>query len=554
MWASLKIPARWALVASLAAATTTACGHHAASGGGKTTLRLAAVASGPFTEQFNPLLQASKDNAGDTQVYMYEPLLMNEYKTAQAKPWLVSSFTWSDKGKTLTLKLRPGLKWSDGQAMTAEDIAYTFELMRKNEALNFLTLPLAGAAAPAPDTAVVKFSQPGYQYEWWDTTPVPEHAWRSVSDPVTYTNPHPVVSGPFTLESFSSQVITLKQNTYHWGTAPKVQKLQFLAYDSASSMVSALRAGQVDWITPQVANPASIAKLAPSQIGYWTTPMSPAIIYLVPNAGQYPLDQAPVRLAISQAIDRGRVSQLAFGGLNGPVESPTALDLANRAALVPADYRGLKFGAGDPDQAKKTLEAAGFTMRGGMFSAPNGKAVQLSITVPTSSPYGDLVRAATVMAEQLKAAGIEVTVKSEAPTAWRKDIGLGHFQLALRAAGGNLAVYGLYNTIFDQHLTPVGKTATLNFERYSNPQAQQYLDQFAAAAQGSPEEAKSAGALAKLMVEQAPVIPLFHVTYFALWRTDRFTGWPSDSDPYALPIGGHINALKVALAVAPPGT
>jgi hypothetical protein len=44
---------------------------------------------------------------------------------------------------------------------------------------------------------------------------------------------------------------------------------------------------------------------------------------------------------------------------------------------------------------------------------------------------------------------------------------------------------------------------------------------------------------------------LFHVTYFALWRTDRFTGWPSDANPYAVPIGGHVNAVKIALAVAP---
>jgi peptide/nickel transport system substrate-binding protein len=544
---------RWAGRGVLAAfvAAASACTANAGVGGSSpaTTLRLAAVASGPFTQQFNPLLQASKDAAGDAQVYMYEPLLMDDYAHGTSKPWLVTSYRWSDDGKTLTLKLHPGMKWSDGQPLTATDVAYTFELMRQQAALNFYGLPLAGASAPNPDTTVVKFSAPAFQYQWWATTPVPKHMFASVKDPVTFTNPHPVVSGPFVVKSFSPQVITLDRNTHYWGPAAKVQHLQLLSYDSASSMVSALQAGQVDWITPQVSNPASIVKLDPSKIGYWTTTMSPADIFLIPNDSQYPLSLAPVRRAISQAIDRGSVSKLAFGGLNSPVESPTGLDLNTRGRLVPAQYRDVKFGGADPAQAAQTLAAAGFSKHNGVFTASNGKSLQFSITVPTSSPYGDLVRAATVMASQLKAAGIEATVKSEAPLAWKDDIALGHFQLALRGAGGSLSPYTLFETIFDQHLQPLGKSAKQNFERYKNPQAGQLLNRYAATASGSAAEAAAAGGLATLMVQDAPVIPLFRVSYFALWRKDRFTGWPSNANPYALPIGGHINSLKVALAV-----
>ena len=542
---------RGLLAVALVAGASACTAHDAGGGGGDAALRLAAVASGPFTNQFNPLLQASKDAAGDAQVYLYEPLLMNDMKRATAEPWLVSKYTWSNGGKTLTLKLRPDLKWSDGRPLTAEDVAFTFELMRQHDALNFYTLPLAGASAPASDTAVVTFTRPAYQDEWWDTTPVPKHVWSSVPDPVKYTNPNPVTSGPFTLKTFTSQVITMQRNPHYWGKAPKVQTLQLLSYDSANSMVSALRGGQVDWITPQVSDPARIAKLAPSKIGYWVTDMSPATIYLVPNNAQYPLSLAPVRHAISQAIDRGNTSKLAFGGMNGPVESPTGLDLGKWAKLIPAKYRDVTVGSGDPAEAKKTLESAGFTLKDGIFTTPSGTPLRFTITVPTSSPYGDLVRAATVISQQLKATGIDVTVKSEAPVAWRTDIGKGEYQLALRAVGGNLSIHGLYNTIFSQKLKPVGKTAKQNFERYKNPQAQQLLDRYAASAPGSLEESAAAGGLAALMVEDAPVIPLFHVAYFGLWRSDRFTGWPSDGNAYALPIGGHINAVKVALAVSP---
>lgn len=545
--------ARALLTAVLVVSTAGACVAHAGGqNADKTTLRMAAIANGPFTRQFNPLLQASKDSSGDSEVLIYEPLLMNDMKHSTAAPWLAKSFAWSSQGKVLTIKLRTGVKWSDGQSMTAEDVAFTFDLMRKNPALNFYTLPISGASAPAADTAVITFSQPAYQYEWWDTPTVPKHVWASIADPVTYTNDHPVGTGPFTLKSFSSQAISLSRNASYWGSAPKVQTVQFLAYDSASSMVAALRSGQVDWITPQLSDPAGVAKLAPSKIDYWATTLSPTIIYLYPNDSQYPLNQAPVRLAMSQAIDRGSVSKLAFGGQNGPVESPTALDLASRAKLIPSQYRDVRFGSGNPSQAKRTLTSAGFVLKSnGMFDAPDGKSLHLTITVPTSSTYGDQVRAAIVISQQLKAAGIASTVKSETASAWRKDVGLGHFQLSLRGLGGNLSVYGLYNSIFDQNIKPIGKTAMLNFERYQQPQARQFLQQYAASAPGSPAEATAAAGLEGLMVHEAPIIPLFHVTYLGMWRTDRFAGWPSDGNPYALPIGGHINALKVLLAVRP---
>jgi peptide/nickel transport system substrate-binding protein len=540
-------------VAIAAALFLSACSASSGGSGDGTVLQMAASADGPFTQQFNPLLPAPQVASGYSWEMMYEPLMMNDIAHDQARPWLAQSYAWSNGGKTLTIKLRDGIKWSNGQPMTAADVAFTFTVLQKNKALNFYGLPLAGATAPSADTAVVTFTKPAYQYLWWNTYPVPEAQWKSVTDPVKYTNPKPVATGPYVLKSFTSQVITLERNPYYWGSKPTVPTVRFVAYDSDNSMISALEAGQVDWITTS-SDPRPIAQRDPTKIGYWATSPSTAQIFLYPNDNSYPTNQAPVRLALSKAIDRPAISRLVFNGYNPAIQSPTGLDPATQGKYIAARYQSLRIGGADPNGAKQTLIAAGYKLGGdGIFTTPQGNELRLTLTVPSTNPYGDWVRAAQVMAGQLKAAGIGVTVQTESQPAWRTDTELGHYQLTLRALGGVIPVYDLYNRIFAQSVAPVGTVAKTNYERYTDPSAGALLRNLADAAPGSPEETAALAGLQKLMVEQTPIVPLFHITGIGMWRTDRFTGWPSQANPYAVSIGNHVNAEEVVSALKPAG-
>ncbi|MBT8159712.1 ABC transporter substrate-binding protein [Arthrobacter sp. GN70] len=545
-----------ALVAS-ASMLLAACSSPAKTAGAdELTVRVAAGATGPFTSQFNPLLNASKDASGNSSYVIFEPLMVDDVANSQSKPWLATSGDWSNGGKTLTIKLRNDVMWSDGQPMTGEDVAFTFRLMGKYPALNFYGLPVASATSPDPATTVVTFTKPAFQYLWSNTTPVPEHLWKDVADPVKYTNPQPVGTGPFALKSFSPQAITLERNSHYWGEQPKVNTAQYLAFDSESSMLAALQAGQVDWITTGTADPAAIAKQAPSKIGYWSTNPSPAMIFLYPNDAQAPTNDAHLRLAISEAIDRAKVSKLAFGDKNAPAESPTGLDPKSRAKSIAPEYKDLTFSSAGAEAAKQTLISAGYTAgTSGTFTAPDGKPLQLTLTVPTTNPYGDWVRAGQAIAADLAAAGIPTTLKTEAQPAWHTDTSNGNYQLTLRALGGILPVYDLYSRIFSQNeLTPLGKSANVNYQRYTNPQAGKLLADFADSAPNSAGETTALAGLEKLMVSQAPIIPLFHISGVGMWRTDRFTGWPSQTDQYAVPTGNHNNAEEVLTAIRPAGT
>lgn len=518
------------------------------------TLKVTAGASGPFTDNFNALIASSSSASGFAAYAIFEPLLQEDFGSGKTRPWLVSSYTWGPDGKTLTLKTKEGVKWSDGETFTAKDVAFTFNLMNANPAFNAVSLPLTGAEATDNTTAVIHFSKPAYQVMWWRTETVPEHIWKDVQDPVKYANPKPVGTGPYMLKSFTPQAITLQKNPYYWQAGGNFSTVQYLAADSSSSMIANLQSGGVDWIGTAGIDGATVKKLAPNTIDYWNTTINPSVALLLPNFAHAPLDQLPVRKAIDIALDRDEISKIGTAGLNAAVESPTGMDVKTRGDMIAASYSDQKYGKADPDAAKKTLTAAGYQLGpDNVFVSPNGQRLEFKLTVPTTYPQADLFGMTRVMVPELAAAGIKVTVKSEQQQAYLKDVEMGNYELTMRTNGGTPSVYDFYNRIINQQPinAPAGTGTQLNYERYPNSNAPALLSAYAAAAPGSKQEQSAIGAIQKVMVEDLPGLPLVFSGGAGMWRTDRATGWPSASDPYAAPVPGSVNAELVLLKLSP---
>ena len=520
------------------------------------TLRVTAGASGPFTDNFNALIASSSSASGFAAYAIFEPLLQEDFNSGKTRPWLATSYTWGPDGKTLTLKLREGVKWSDGAPFTAKDVAFTFNLMQANPAFNSVALPLSGAEAPDDTTAVIHFSKPAYQVMWWRTETVPQHIWKDVQDPVKFTNTKPVGTGPYMLDTFTPQAITLKKNPNYWQAGGKFSTVQYLASDSSSSMIANLQAGGVDWIGTTGVDGGTVKKLAPNAIDYWNTTINPSVALLLPNFAHAPLDQLPVRKAMDVALDRDQISKVGTGGLNAPVVSPTGLDVKTRSDLIAPEYSALKYGKADPGQAKKILADAGYRLGSdNVFVSPNGQRLEFSLTVPTTYPQADLFGMTRVIVPELAAAGIKINVKSEQQQAYVKDVEIGNYELTMRTNGGTPSVYDFYNRIINQQ--PVGAAAgtstQLNYERYPNSKAPALLSAYASAAPDSKEEQSAVGAIEKVMLDDLPAMPLVFSGGAGMYRTAQATGWPSESDPYAAPVPGSVNAELVLLKVAPKG-
>lgn len=538
---------------ALVVLVVTGCASEAGAGG--TTLTVAATASGPFTRQFNPLLVANASNSGFANSVLFEPLMMDDFAHDTNRPWLVTSFSWGNGGRSLTLNVRSGLKWSDGQPLNASDVAFTFNLMRENKALNAQALPLAEATAPTSTQVVVSFTQPAYQVMWWRTTPVPRHQWTTVTDPTKFTNPDPVSDGPFMLTNFTAQTITMVRNPHYWQSGqPKVDTLRYVSYDSSDSMIAGLESGQVDWISAPVTDPQLIKQHSPVQIDYWLTKPNSAMVYLLPNGDQYPTNQAPVRTAISQALDRQAISAEGLGGQNQPAESPTGLDVQAKASQIAPEYANVRYGKGDPAAARQTLSKAGYRLGpDGIFRTPTGTPLNLTLTVPASTPYGDWIRAGQVIAGQLRPVGINVTLRTESEPSWNSDVDLGNYQLSMRAIGGTTDTYDLFDRLFSQKATAPGKPSLRDWERYHDPTAGTLLRDYADSAPGTQAEAQARNGLEQLMVDQIPVVPLFFTAGVGMWNTSVFSGWPSADNPYAVPVGNSPNAEMVVARVAAAG-
>jgi peptide/nickel transport system substrate-binding protein len=153
-----------------------------------------------WVRNFNPF---SPDARGATGTAIYEPMMIYNKSTGKNVPWLATEFTWSADNTVLTFKLRQGVKWSDGQPFTAKDVVFTFDLLKNNEALagtasGILNEYVESLTAPDDYTVEFKFKMvytPAF-YDLANEIIVPEHIWKDVQDPQTWTNDNPSRYGP----------------------------------------------------------------------------------------------------------------------------------------------------------------------------------------------------------------------------------------------------------------------------------------------------------------------------------------------------------------------
>src|SRR4051794_12013782 len=187
--------------------------------------------NGTQTENHNPFAGTSSANALGYKWVIFEPLMQwNPVKPADpATPWLASSVKWADDYKSADVTVRDNAKWSDGQALTADDVAYTFTLLKTKEALNANAIPFDQITVSG-STVHVTFTSPQFvnQNKIMANTPiVPKHVWEKIADPTTDTLKDPVGSGPYTLKSFTQAGVTLDLRTDggYWQDLPKVKEL-----------------------------------------------------------------------------------------------------------------------------------------------------------------------------------------------------------------------------------------------------------------------------------------------------------------------------------------
>jgi len=235
-----------ALLVALAAPAS--AGTRPVAAGANSIFPMTTEASGPFPDTFNPFDISTY--AGEIGSLIYEPLYQENYAKLQPIPWLATAYAWSNGGRTITFTIRRGVKWSNGQPMTAADVAFTFNLEKQYPAADISGATIASVSTTATSEVVVNFTGPSYaDLQGILGTPiVPQAIWSRVTNPVTFEDSDPVGTGPYVIKSFSPEVITVTRNPYYW--QPKLAKfpeVQAVQEDTNASVEASLEAGTLDW-------------------------------------------------------------------------------------------------------------------------------------------------------------------------------------------------------------------------------------------------------------------------------------------------------------------
>lgn len=534
----VKIPAvALGLAAALALTACSGGGDDSGStgtGGGGAALTIAKPDGAIATESNNPWVgDASGMKLGYINAIL-EPLgIVNLVDpTADVTPWLAQEITWNDDYTAVDLVAREGVTWNDGEDFTADDIAFTFTLLRDNPELDNAALGIQDVTVDG-STVTITFASSMYvkQDKVLHKLIVPEHVWKDVADPTTDENLEPVGTGPYTLTQFSSQSVELTARDDYWGGDLAVPTLYYVSYNDNTALTTALANGEADWAQAFIPNVQSAYLDKDEDNVYWAA-AGLGIDAMFVNTETKPFSDVAFRQAMNLVVDRTKHQQIAREGGVPELTSVTGLPTPAGDAFISDEYADQSYEV-DVDAAKDVLTEAGYTWDGDALVDPDGTPVTFTLSVPQG--WSDYVTGISLIADSAAELGVEATVDTPDSDTWWAMKGEGDFQAILHWTDTGATPYDLYSDIMDgRWLRPMGETADFNFGRFDNAEATAALTTYATATDDDAR-ATALAAVQKIFVEQVPALPIGTRPFIAEYNTRSYVGWPGEDDPYANP-------------------
>jgi peptide/nickel transport system substrate-binding protein len=509
--------------------TVPALGANLKAGG---TVTIANESGATWNCQFNPLTTDQQEANG----IVYESLLyINPLQdTAAPTPLLASTYSWNSNDTQLTFQVRSGVKWNDGTAFSAADVAYTFNLLKQYNALDTFSLwssPSSGGAgltsvSATGSTVTMTFSANAsvYFYDVANMVPiVPEHVWKTIGNPANYTDTKPVGTGPFEVSNCSADNIKYTANPSYWmPNEPHVQTVNYPAYLSNDPANNDLASGKDNWGGQYIPNINNFYLSKSTNFHIWSPPVSN--VSLIPNMAQGPTANLQVREAIAYALNRAQIASIGEQGEEQAanqtgVINPTFGAYFNQSALSSSGYD-----AANLTKAAQLLSQAGYST-----SHP------LSLTVKNTTGYSDWDADLQVVKQELAGIGINLTTQDEANNTFTSDLQNGNFQLAFYGPpGGPTPYYELHLMLDSANMQPLGQAAQGDYGRYKNTTVDQLFGQYAAATSAADQES-AIKQISTYMINDVPLIPVVEAVDWYQYSTADLQGWPSAADPYAQP-------------------
>jgi peptide/nickel transport system substrate-binding protein len=367
-------------------------------------------------DSMNPITSFSTQGVEIFQL-VYDKLIGYDAALKPA-PELAKEWSYSKDGKTLTFKLRGNALWHDGQPVTAEDVLFTYQLIKDKQLGEYAQWlnHMASISSPSAGTVVLLFDQPQAFNPGLAIPILPKHIWGSMTadDIEKFPNDKPIGSGPYRfLEWKNGASLSLERNPSYWGTAPMAEKIIYVLYGNEDIMAQAIKSGDIDMVTempPTIWDGMKDAK----NVKLVSLP-SFSFHHIGINVDREPkskgnplLRDKVIRQALSWALDRNQLVQLALAGHGVQGDTIIPIGMTDWHYPIP-DAKRMN---GDPERAKKMLADAGYVDKNGdgVLESATGQRLEFRL-LATQSVSVD-VRAAGLFKDAAAKVGIKLDLQT----------------------------------------------------------------------------------------------------------------------------------------------
>jgi peptide/nickel transport system substrate-binding protein len=457
-------------------------------------------------------------------------------------PWLATGGRWTSR-TTYVMTIRQGVKWTDGQPLTARDVAYSFNLLKIPTHAQHPLWTDTGLKSlrVAGNTVVFTFAgRPAYQefdFYRFNVAIVPQHIFKSYSKTDIATgnleDPSKIVgTGPYRYQSgfgAASETVVWVKSPSWWATkalglnvAPRY--IVDIKNGTNAAALANLLAGNIDLFNnfaPKSAIKGQFKTFfdrAPYHLGANTT-------WLFPNTTRKPLNDKQFRKALAFSINMNQILDKAYQGLVSKASPTGLLPIWNKWVdqKVVKQY-GFSY---NPARAKALLAAAGYKdVNGdGYVENKDGSKIDLQIIVPNG--WSDWMTSIQVIADSAKQVGIKLTPAYPEYGTLVDDRGHARYDLLLgndRQMSNTPWTY--YQYIYN--LPILENQATMNYERFTDQTAFNLTQQLNRTPSTNPKAYQAVmSKLQQRFLQDLPVIPLWYNGMWAMFNTKYWTGWPS---------------------------
>ena len=408
-------------------------------------------------DTINPILTKNK-NVQDISKLIYEPLvnLSSDYK---AEPCLATEWA-KESDNSYLIKLRENVRWSDGQAFTAEDVKFTIDRLKDSDTIYSVNVQNVVGVDIVDDYTVrinLDSNVPFFEYNL--TFPILSNSYYLGEDfSITEKNTSPVGTGKFKITDVQGSYITLSKNTNYWNKEQDsvIETITVNLYSSIGELYNSFKVGGIDLIATDNQNLQDYI----GTIGYTPKEIKGREhTFLAFNMGNNLLSRQEVRKSIAYSIDKNNINANVLN--NKCLTSSFPLDYGNWL------YQEQDASSGyNVEQAKKELTDAGWSLRSGSWQkTENRKTIKLELNLLVRASDGTKVAVAENIKNQLGAQGIIINIVQANDEQYNNAINTRNFDIALCSM--TLSPSPNLDTFFGEN----------NISNYSNEEVKKLLNE-----------------------------------------------------------------------------